>query len=475
MDSSREPLLDQTGVVGRFVHAEKAGATEVQPLQGYKRWGVVACLCGAFFLDNASGAALASSFRALEVEIGLSPLRQGMVLMLQSLSGSLCAPMWGYWADRDDRFVVLAASAFIWAVATMLTALVGGLGFMTLAVVRLIYGVGSAGVTPVVQSVVADLFTEEERGRAFAFCIAASTLGTLTATAVVTSISMADVKHIDFMGWQVSFMVLGVAAVIFSTVLLYLRESVDLPRTPGRLTSPWSDFVSTMEMPTFRVVLLQGAFVSTALESHAFLIIWVQYIGYANWMAGLLVSCGLLGTLLGCFLGGYLADTVATISPDHGRIYIGQLGGVLMLIFWLGLMWVPRDTEFGVWLGVMFFMFGFVKNWEYVGAIRPILVEVAPSHRRAIVIAYAACFDGVVSAMLGGPLIGMLAEKVYGYERTILEVDAMPEEQRVGNLDALTQAIATVTVVCIVGNLLAFSILHRTYAPDRDLAKRHDE
>ena len=27
-----------------------------------------------------------------------------------------------------------------------------------------------------------------------------------------------------------------------------------------------------------------------------------------------------------------------------------------------------------------------------------------------------------VSAMLGGPLIGMLAEKVYGYERTILEV-----------------------------------------------------
>lgn len=189
----------------------------------------------------------------------------------------------------------------------------------------------------------------------------------------------------------------------------------------------------------------------------------------------MLVSCGLFGTLIGCFMGGYLADLFAVISPDHGRIYIGQLGGVLMLGFWLGLMWVPRETDYGVWLGAMFFMFGFVKNWEYVGAIRPILVEVAPSHRRGIVIAYAACFDGMVSATLGGPLVGLLAEKVYGYERTTLEVAEMPDDQRTGNLEALTQAIASVTVVCIVGNLLAFSILHRTYARDRALAKLHDE
>jgi len=469
--SESSPLIGKTA---GLTDEDKERKSSSEPkLEGLQRWGMVAVLCGAFFLDNASGAALASSFRALEVDIGLSPLRQGAVLMVQSFTGSLFAPVWGYWADRSDRCLVLALAAGIWSIATIATAAAGAVGFGALCAARLLYGVGSAGVTPVVQSVVADLFDEEERGRAFAFCIAASSLGTLAATAIVTSVSMADV-HV-YMGWQVAFMVLGCVAVFFSIGLVYLSRLVQLPRATGRLTSPWADFVATMEMPTFRVVLLQGAFVSTALEAHAFLVIWVQYIGYKNWVAGLLVSCGLLGTLIGCFLGGSLADKMAAYSPDHGRIYVGQLGGLLMLTFWIGLMLIPRDTEYGVWLGGMFFMFGLVKNWEYVGAIRPILVEVAPSRRRATVIAYAACFDGIVSALLGGPLVGLLAETAFGYERTSKEMDVMPEEQRVGNLEALTQALATVTVVCIIGNLLAFSILHRTYAPDRALAKLHDE
>jgi len=91
------------------------------------------------------------------------------------------------------------------------------------------------------------------------------------------------------------------------------------------------------------------------------------------------------------------------------------------------------------------------------------------------VIGYAAAIDGVVSAMLGGPLIGFLSERVFGYQRTTLDVDAMPEEQRLANLEALSQSLGMVTSCCIVGNLLAFSILHITYKTDRHQAKLHDQ
>jgi MFS family permease len=450
----------------------RGGFTEWKPgAQG--RWYIVVLLCLGFFLDSASSAALASSFRALEVEIGLSPMKQGAVLMMQNLTGSLFAPLWGYKADRSDRLQVLAMAAGIWSVSTAVTAHAGMHGFVALIFARILYGVGTSGVTPVVQSIIADMFPDEERGRAFAFCIAASCLGMLVSTVVVTGVSMHDVNT-TYQGWQIAFLVLGGAAALFSVALVLLARNLPIPRAEGLAGSAWDDFVETFKMPTFRVVLLQGAFVCTALEAHAFLVIWAQYIGYQNWVAGILVSMGMLGTLVGCFVGGSLGDWAAHKSPDHGRIYVGQVGGSLMLTFWIGIMVVPHKTRYVYILGLLLFLFGSVKNWEYVGAIRPILVEVAPSRRRGQTIGYAAAVDGIVSASLGGPLIGLLAEQVFGYEQTSLDVNVMPEEQRLGNLGALTRALGVVTAACITGNLIAFSILHYTYAADRSAAKLRD-
>jgi MFS family permease len=448
------------------------GYTDWKPgAQG--RWYVVVLLCLGFFLDSASSAALASSFRALEVEINLSPMKQGAVLMMQNLTGSIFAPLWGYQADRADRLQILAVAAGIWSVSTAVTAHAGMHGFVALVFARILYGVGTSGVTPVVQSIIADMFPDAERGRAFAFCIAASCLGMLVSTVVVTGVSMHDVNS-TYQGWQIAFLVLGAAAAMFSISLLFLARNLPIPRAEGPVESAWTDFADTFKMPTFRVVLLQGAFVCTALEAHAFLVIWAQYIGYQNWVAGILVSMGMLGTLVGCFVGGSLGDWAAQKSPDHGRIYVGQIGGTLMLAFWIGIMFVPHKTRYVYILGMLLFLFGSVKNWEYVGAIRPILVEVAPSRRRGQTIGYAAAVDGIVSASLGGPLIGLLAEQVFGYEQTSLDVNVMPEEQRLGNLGALTRALGVVTAACITGNLIAFSVLHYTYGPDRTAAKLRD-
>jgi len=440
------------------------------------RWVVLGVLSTAFFLDSASTAALAASFRALEVQIGLSPMRQGFVLMLQSLTGSAFAPVWGVLADRHDRTATLAAAAAIWAGATLYTTCVQTL--WQLGVARLLFGIGTSGLTPVVQSVVADMFMDCERGRAFSICIAASGLGTLCAIAVVTAISQVEFvlsagPTVD--GWQLSFGVLGCLASIFAVGIFCCADKLAIPRQQGgAATSPWRDFWETLRTPSFRVVLIQGAFVSTAIEAHAFLVIWVQYIGYTNLQAGLLVAVKMLGILLGCFAGGFLADKCSRYSPDHGRVYVGQLGGCLMLVFWSCLMALPRSTDYVIALVVVLFCFGFVRNWEYVGAIRPILVEIAPSRRRASAIGYAACIDGIVAACMGGPLIGFLAEGVFGYEMSRMDIDAMSESRRESNLNALTQALAFVTVVCISLNLAAFGILHLTYKVDRRAAADYD-
>jgi len=293
----------------------------------------------------------------------------------------------------------------------------------------------------------------------------------------VTAISQVEftVVHFgDVSGWQLSFGILGVSAAVFALLIFCLGSKLSIPRQEGVLTSPWEDFKATLKTPSFRVVLIQGAFVSTAIEAHAFLVIWVQYIGYTNIQAGLLVAVKMVGIMLGCFVGGWIADKASFYSPDHGRVYTGQLGGVLMLVFWSALMGLPRSPEHVVGLATLLFCFGFVRNWEYVGAIRPILVEIAPSRRRASVISYAACIDGLVSACMGGPLIGFLAEGWFGYEMVRKDIDAMSEQQRLGNLDALTQALATVTVVCISLNIAAFGILHLTYKTDRRAAADHD-
>jgi MFS family permease len=69
----------------------------------------------------------------------------------------------GLWADRAKRSHVIGACLAAWSLATALTGLAGN--FIGLFLTRTFTGIGEAGYTPAGNSLVGDVFQEDQRGK----------------------------------------------------------------------------------------------------------------------------------------------------------------------------------------------------------------------------------------------------------------------------------------------------------------------
>src|SRR5579884_2853090 len=75
----------------------------------------------------------------------------------------LSAPGIGFLADRKSRKMIITIGAIVWSGATLLTAVTHS--FMTLLVRHTIVGIGEATFSLIAPAYIADLFSEEKRGR----------------------------------------------------------------------------------------------------------------------------------------------------------------------------------------------------------------------------------------------------------------------------------------------------------------------
>src|SRR4029079_1514793 len=70
----------------------------------------------------------------------------------------------GRWVDHGNRKQILVLGVALWSVATALTGLAEG--FVSLALMRMLVGIGEATAFPVAISMIADLFVPSRRPRA---------------------------------------------------------------------------------------------------------------------------------------------------------------------------------------------------------------------------------------------------------------------------------------------------------------------
>ena len=86
-------------------------------------------------IDCADAALLPAVFRALEVEMGLSPSTLALLVLAQSVAGALACPIWGYVVDSGqiERRDLLVLGALWWGLASLLSAAATGFTSLLLA------------------------------------------------------------------------------------------------------------------------------------------------------------------------------------------------------------------------------------------------------------------------------------------------------------------------------------------------------
>lgn len=120
------------------------------------------------------------------------------------------------WADRGDRRLIITLALTVWSLMTLLCGMAHA--FWQLAIARIGVGAGEAGAVPPAQSLIADYYPPDQRGRA---------IGAYTLSSIVGYILglVAGGWIAQNYGWRTAFIAVGAPGLILAVIArLFLKE-----------------------------------------------------------------------------------------------------------------------------------------------------------------------------------------------------------------------------------------------------------
>jgi MFS family permease len=157
--------------------------------------------------------------QAMKVDLGLTDLQLGLLggmsfALFYSLMGIPLARL----SERYSRVRIIAACAAVWSAMTALCGVAQN--YTQLLLFRIGVGIGEAGSTPASHSLIADYFTPNKRGKAFAVFGLGVPLGAFVGAILGGWI-------VQNMGWRAAFFWIGAPGIVLAALVYFtMREPV---------------------------------------------------------------------------------------------------------------------------------------------------------------------------------------------------------------------------------------------------------
>jgi len=217
---------------------------------------------------------------------------------------TLAAPFVGPLADRYSRKLIIALGAFFWSGLTLLTAVTHT--YTELLIRHTLVGIGEATFVTIAPTFVADLFSEQWRGRIFGVFYLAIPVGFAAGYLLGGHLG-------PHYGWRFPFYMAATPGFLLGIAVLFLKE-------PERGT--YDSIAETAERSTFLGLAKNPAYLTATLGMAAMtfslggILVWIpQFLNAerhytleaANSIFGIIVVVdGLLASISGGLLGDYL-------------------------------------------------------------------------------------------------------------------------------------------------------------------------
>jgi len=374
------------------------------------RWTLV-LLCLLVVVSMFDRFILALMVRSLRADLGLTDMQLGLLFgtAFALLYATVGLPL-GRLADRSNRKWLISGAVFLWSACTLGSAFVRS--FPALLTLRAGLALGEAALLPSGYSLIYDLFGERRRPVAAAIFASAPPFGGAFAFigggALVTAIERLTASGGGsaggFRAWQLIFIAVGVASLVIA--LLFAATVTEPRRVPAQATPDRPD--SRNPGATRFVWLVTGA---GACQ-------FIGY-GYAAWAPELLVHkygmslsavgalLGLL-TCLGSILGTITLPLIAVGRWDRGSAtapatipaVATALGAAVYVV-------APLQSS-----AALFFVLITLGNFLMIGssaAVQVALQRLAPSNRRAALIAGVSFVGTGIGLGIGPPLVAWIA------------------------------------------------------------------
>jgi predicted MFS family arabinose efflux permease len=315
------------------------------------------------------------------------------------------------WADKGVRKNIVALALLIWSAMTMFTGTAKSFGMLLIA--RIGVGVGEAGCSPPIHSLISDYFPEERRATALSIYALGIPIGAAIGTLAGGWIG-------QYYGWRTAFYIVGIPGIIASVVVFFtLREP---PRGLSDKTPVAVETVPLGDVLKFMWSLKSFRHLSFAGSLHAFIGYGVGLFLPSFFMrvhgfqlaetSTYLFLIGLTG-VVGTFLGGFLSDR---FGRKNKRWYMGVPGIATFLAVPFGLIfYTTEDPYLALFLAVP----GAILGPMYLGPTFGMTQSLVPPAMRAIASAILLFITNLIGLGLGPVFAGYLSDTLrpeYGQE-----------------------------------------------------------
>ncbi|WDD90867.1 MFS transporter [Burkholderia sp. FERM BP-3421] len=366
---------------------------------------VLVMLCVMYFITYLDRVNVSTAAAGFGREFGLNKTEIGLVFSAFAYPYLVFQIIGGWVSDRFGARRTLLACGLLWAVATLLTGMAGGL--VSLLAARLLLGLGEGATFPAATSAMARWVPRERRGFAQGITHAFSRIGNAVAPAAVVAIMAVH-------GWRESFYLCAAISLLWVVVwaLVYTEHPKDHPRiTQAELDAlpapkqkpanvPWGPLFKRM-LPVTTVYFCYGWTLWLFLS-------WIpQYFLHSYALdlkqSAVFASAVFFAGVLGDTLGGVLTDRLhaRTGSLKQARCWMVAICMLLTLLSLIPLLVFAHD----LYLSVACLAAGFFFAEMTIGPMWAVPMDIAPE------------YSGTASGMMnsGSALAAILSPVISGY------------------------------------------------------------
>lgn len=364
---------------------------------------VLTLLCLMYFITYLDRVNVSTAAAGFSKEFGLNKTQIGLVFSAFAYPYLVFQIIGGWVSDRFGARRTLIVCGVLWACATVLTGMAGGLA--SLIVARVLLGLGEGATFPAATSAMSRWVAKEKRGFAQGITHAAARIGNAVAPAAIVAIMVAY-------GWRESFYVC--AGISFLWVILWAMTFTEYPKDHPRITAqelavlpaptarrpqvPWARLFRRM-MPVTIVYFCYGWTLWLFLS-------WIpQYFLHSYDLnlqkSAIFASSVFFAGVIGDTLGGFVTDWLFKKTGSLHRAR-SVMVAVCMLLTLLAL--IPLMLTHSLYVSLACLSAGFFFAEMTIGPMWAIPMDIAPE------------FSGTASGMMntGSALAAIISPVISG-------------------------------------------------------------
>jgi MFS transporter, ACS family, glucarate transporter len=369
---------------------------------------VLILLCLMYFITYLDRTNVSTAAAGFGKDFGLSKTQIGFVFSAFAYPYLFIQIIGGWISDRFGARRTLIVCGLVWASATALTGLAGGLTSMVIA--RVLLGFGEGATFPAATAAMGRWVAKGERGYAQGITHAAARIGNAIAPVAVVLVMAA-------FGWRTSFYVC--AGISFLWVALWAATFTELPKDHPRITAvelakltvppaekpkvPWGPLIRRM-IPVTMVYFCYGWTLWLFLT-------WIpQYFLHSQHLdlkqSAMFSSCVFFAGVVGDTVGGIVTDKILKRTGDLRRARSSMVS-VCMLLSLLSL--VPLMFSHSAGTSLLFLSAGFFFAEMTIGPMWATPMDIAPNHcgTASGIMNTGSALAAITSPVMGGYLIDL--------------------------------------------------------------------